>query len=195
MNNDLNNEFQMKQFLSFVIKFIVFFILFYYGTKTVIALSATEGHYNQYVANHLDYVSLIKRSLIWGTRLLLSFFHIDTYQVDPFVVRIKDGVGVRIAHGCVGYGVDSFWLAYVLANSWKVKMKAKLIVIGLFVLWLINVLRISLLLVTMQHNKSMPLGLDHHTWFNIISYGLILLFLFLSENRIVRSDEASSSMK
>jgi len=195
MNKEMKNEFQMKQFLSFVFKFIFLFLLFYYGTKAVIALSATEGHYNQFVADHLDYVSMIKRSLIWGTRLLLSFFHIDTYQVDPFIVRIKDGVGVRIAHGCVGYGVDSFWLAYVLANSWKVKMKAKLIVIGLFVLWLINVLRISLLLVTIQHNKSMPLGLDHHTWFNIISYGLILLFLFLSENRIVRRDETISSMK
>ncbi len=195
MNSDVKNEFQMKQFLSFVFKFLLFFFLFYYGTEAVIALSAKEGQYSKFVADYLDYVSMIKRSLIWGTRLLLSFFDIDTYQLDPFIVRIKDGVGVRIAHGCVGYGVYSFWLAYVLANSWTVKLKVKLVIIGLFILWLINVFRISLLLQTMQHNQSMPLGLDHHTWFNIISYGLILLFLFLSENRIVQRDKSESSMK
>jgi exosortase/archaeosortase family protein len=193
MNTDLKHEFQMKQFLSFVFKFILFFFLFYYGTKGVIALSATEGHYSKFVADYLDYVSMIKRSLIWGTRLLLSFFNIETYQVDPFIVRIKDGVGVRIAHGCVGYGVYSFWLAYVLANSWKVKTKLKFIVVGLFLLWLINVIRITLLLVTMQNNKSMPFGLDHHTWFNIVSYVAIFAMIYGFERNTVKGEKKSNN--
>jgi exosortase/archaeosortase family protein len=193
MNNDLKNEFQMKQFLIFVIKFILFFLFFYYGTKGVIALSATEGHYSKFVADYLDYVTLIKRSLIWGTRLLLSFFHIETYQVDPFIVRIKNGVGVRIAHGCVGYGVYSFWLAYILANSFKAKIKMKFIVIGLFLLWLINVLRISLLLVTMQNNNQMPLGLDHHTWFNIVSYVAIFAMIYGFERKSVNQEKKSNN--
>jgi exosortase/archaeosortase family protein len=193
MNNDLKNEFQMKQFLIFVIKFILFFLFFYYGTKGVIALSATEGHYSKFVADYLDYVTLIKRSLIWGTRLLLSFFHIETYQVDPFVVRIKNGVGVRIAHGCVGYGVYSFWLAYILANSFKAKIKMKFIVIGLFLLWLINVLRISLLLVTMQNNNQMPLGLDHHTWFTIVSYVAIFAMIYGFERKSVNQEKKSNN--
>ena len=189
MNNDLKNEFQMKQFLIFGIKFILFFLLFYYGTKAVIALSATEGHYSRFVANNLDYVSLIKRSLIWGTRVLLSIFQIDTYQLDPFIVRIKDGVGVRIAHGCVGYGVYSFWLAYVLSNSLKLKIKVKFIVIGLFLLWVINILRISLLLVTLQNNKRMPFGLDHHTWFNIVSYLAIFAMIYGFERKSVNHEK------
>jgi len=193
MNNDLKNEFQMKQFLIFVIKFILFFLFFYYGTKGVIALSATEGHYSKFVADYLDYVTLIKRSLIWGTRLLLSFFHIETYQVDPFIVRIKNGVGVRIAHGCVGYGVYSFWLAYILANSFKAKIKMKFIVIGLFLRWLINVLRISLLLVTMQNNNQMPLGLDHHTWFNIVSYVPIFAMIYGFERKSVNQEKKSNN--
>jgi exosortase/archaeosortase family protein len=193
MNNDLKSEFQMKQFLIFIIKFILFFLFFYYGTKGVIALSATEGHYSKFVADYLDYVSLLKRSLIWGTRLLLSFFHIETYQVDPFVVRIKYGVGVRIAHGCVGYGVYSFWLAYILANSFKAKIKMKFIVIGLFLLWLINVLRISLLLVTMQNNNQMPLGLDHHTWFNIVSYVAIFAMIYGFERKSVNQEKKSNN--
>jgi len=193
MNNDLKSEFQMKQFLIFIIKFILFFLFFYYGTKGVIALSATEGHYSKFVADYLDYVSLLKRSLILGTRLLLSFFHIETYQVDPFVVRIKNGVGVRIAHGCVGYGVYSFWLAYVLSNSLKVNVKVKFIVFGLFFLWLINVLRISLLLVTMQNNKQMPLGLDHHTWFNIVSYVAIFAMIYGFERKSVNQEKKSNN--
>jgi exosortase/archaeosortase family protein len=192
MNNDLKNEFQIKQFLIFVIKFILFFLFFYYGTKGVIALSATEGHYSKFVADYLDYVTLIKRSLIWGTRLLLSFFHIETYQVDPFIVRIKNGVGVRIAYGCVGYGVYSFWLAYVLSNTLKINVKVKFIVFGLFLLWLINVLRISLLLVTMQNNKTMPFGLDHHTWFNIVSYVAIFAMIYGFERKSVNQEKKSN---
>ena len=114
---------------------------------------------------------------------MLSVFKIETYQLDPFIVRIKNGVGVRIAHGCVGYGVYSFWFAYVLANRYEIKRKIILIIFGLFVLWFINVIRISLLLIAMQNKWPMPLGWDHHTWFTIFSYGAILIFLFLSEKK------------
>ena len=88
-----------RQFIFFVIKFIGYFLLFYYGTEAVISFSSPGGYYIKFVADYLDYVSFIKNSLIGGSKFILSLFGINTYQVDPFIVRIENGLGVRIAHG------------------------------------------------------------------------------------------------
>lgn len=40
-------------------------------------------------------------------------------------------------------------------------------------LWLINVLRISLLLIAFDKHWSIPFNMDHHTLFNIVAYILI----------------------
>ena len=40
---------------------------------------------------------------------------------DKFHLFMKDGTGVNIVFSCVGYGVMSFWGAFVIANKgqWK----------------------------------------------------------------------------
>lgn len=90
-------------------------------------------------------------------------------------MRITGGRGIIIAMDCVGYGVYSFWIAFVAANSGSFTRKLKWIFFGVLVLWLINDIRITLFLVAINKGWPMPLGLDHHTWFNIFAY----LFIFL----------------
>lgn len=80
---------------------------------------------------------------------------------------------------CVGYGVYSFWIAFVAANSGKPLKKALWIVSGVVALWLINVIRITLFLVAINKGWPMPLGINHHTWFNIVAYLLIFLLMWL----------------
>jgi exosortase/archaeosortase family protein len=79
---------------------------------------------------------------------------------------------------CVGYGVYSFWIAFVAANQGTIYKKMRWIIVGIFLLWLINVLRITLLLVAVNNGWPMPLGIDHHTWFNIAAYLLIFIMIF-----------------
>ena len=74
---------------------------------------------------------------------------------------------------CVGYGVYSFWIAFVAANTGTFLKKTIWIVAGLIGLWFINVIRITLFLTSINKGWPMPLGLDHHTWFNIFAYLLI----------------------
>lgn len=160
-----------KSFLLFVAKFLLLFALFYLGTLAIIGLAAPGGWYSPWVERYLDYVSWIKQSLLWGSGKLLGWLGYPTVIRPDYVLRIEiDKPGVKIAMDCVGYGVYSFWAAYILANSGKLMQKLIWIAGGIVMLWGINVGRISLLLLSNYHNRPMPLGIDHHTWFNFVAY-------------------------
>ena len=164
----------------------------------IIGFAAPGGHYSSFVARYLDYVSWIKASLIEATRFILSLFNIPTHTEPGFVVRVTRGRGVLIARDCVGYGVYSFWIAFVAANAGKFRKKFVWITGGLLLLWFINVVRISLLLVAINRGWPMPLGIDHHTWFNIAAYGVIFILIWLYDktfrNKILKYEEKSSNL-
>ncbi len=167
-----------RQFLLFVIKFLLLFTLLYYGTIASIGLSAPGGYYSPFVEKYLDYVSWLKQSLISGIGWALSIFGIRTSTEQGFVIRIVNKRGVIIAMDCVGYGVYSFWIAYIAASMGAILKKIAWIIGGLLLLWLINVLRISLFLIVINKNQSMPMGIDHHTWFTIFAYILIFIMIY-----------------
>lgn len=168
-----------KKLWIYLLKFIAVFCLCYFGTLAIIGLASPVGYYSPFTAKYLDYVSKIKISLMSATGFILSLFSIRTHTEPGFLIRINGGQGVIIAMSCVGYGVYSFWIAFVTANNGKFGKKILWIVSGLLALWFINVIRISLFLVAINKGWPMPLGIDHHTWFTIASYLLIFLLIFL----------------
>ena len=174
-----------KKFLWFVAKFLGLFVLFYYGTIAIIGLAAPGGSYSPFVAKYLDYVSWIKHSLIAGTAWLVGLFGYSTVKEPGFLIRITGGRGVFIAMSCVGYGVYSFWAAFVLSNNGTAFKKTAWVIGGLLLLWIINVGRISMFLVAINKNKTMPLGIDHHDWFTMIAYAFIfgMIYLYDKTNR------------
>lgn len=144
----------------------------------IIGLAAPVGYYSPFVEKYLDYVSWIKISLIKATGFILSCFHIPTQAEPGFLIRFTGGRGVIIARDCVGFGVYSFWMAFVAANRGNFWKKMKWIFLGILGLWFINVLRITLFLTSINKGWPMPLGIDHHTWFNIFAYLLIFFMIW-----------------
>lgn len=170
----------MKFPAKYILKFLGIFCVLYFATQVVIAMAAPEGkYYSQLVANYFDYVSALKVSLMRGSAFILSLFGIATHEAPGFMLRMNGGRGVIIAYSCVGYGVYSFWAAFVIANRGRFLKKLWWVVAGLFCLWLINVIRISLFLTAINKGWPMPLGIDHHTWFNIVAYIFIFMMIFL----------------
>ncbi len=174
-----NSLFSDKKFWLYLVKFAGVFCICYFGTLAVIGIAAPGGFHSSFVEKHLDYVSWIKLSLIHSTGFILSLFHIQAQTEPGFIIRFTGGHGVIIAMDCVGYGVYSFWIAFVVANKGKVFKKAAWILFGLLALWFINVVRITLYLTSLNRGWPMPLGIDHHTWFNIFAYLLIFFLIFL----------------
>ena len=130
-----------------------------------------------------------------ATGFILSLFNIQTHTEPGFLIRINGGRGVIIAMDCVGYGVYSFWIAFVAANN-GTSLKKAWIISGLLILWFINVIRITLFLVAINKGWPMPLGIDHHTWFTIAAYGMIFILIWLydrsSQNKILKKTKKSS---
>jgi exosortase/archaeosortase family protein len=84
--------------------------------------------------------------------------------------------------------VYSFWIAFVAANKGKLSKKILWIVCGVLALWLINVIRITLFLTSINKGWPMPLGIDHHTWFNIFAYLLIFVMIWMYDRSFRRID-------
>jgi len=79
---------------------------------------------------------------------------------------------------CIGYGVMSFWAAFIIANKSSWLEKIIWVLGGWLAICCINVFRISLLIISQDKHWPMPLGFDHHTWFNIFAYILIFVLIY-----------------
>ena len=165
-------------FIVYVIKFAIIFCILYFGTLAWIGLAAPGGYHSAFIEKYLDYVSWIKHSLINATAFILSLFGLPTIKEPGFLLKFPGGRGVIIAMDCVGYGVYSFWIAFVAANTGSITRKLIWMILGVFSLWLINVIRITLFLTSINKGWPMPLGIDHHTWFNIFAYLLIFIMIW-----------------
>ena len=125
-------------------------------------------------------------SLLFGTKTVLKVAGIDTYYVGEYTLRKVNGRGIKLVYGCIGYGVMSFWIAFIAASATKKIKKISWIIGGLLLIWVINITRIALLLVATNDNWKMPMGWDHHTWFNITAYIAIFIMMYFFDKSLNR---------
>jgi exosortase/archaeosortase family protein len=160
------------------LKFGGLFCLFYFGTLLVIGLSSKENLYSPFVDRYLDFITPLRSSILRSADYLLQSFHYPTSWIDEFTVGITGGQSVRMVYSCVGYGVLSFWAAFVLANDGSILKKVLWLLAGWSLLWVLNVLRIYFLLLALNQNRSTLFGMDHHTLYNIVAYLFIFLMIY-----------------
>lgn len=169
---------QNKQLLSYLLKFGAGFTLLYFGTLGIIGLSTPQNQYSPFVANYLDFISPLRASLINSSKFVLSIFGYNAIVKDDFTLAMSSGESIRMVYSCIGYGIMSFWMAFIFANNGSLQKKSGWMIGGLLVLWLLNVARICLLLIAIKNQWQIPLGLDHHTLFNIVTYGAIFGMIY-----------------
>jgi exosortase/archaeosortase family protein len=167
-----------KSLLIYLLKFITAFAICYLGTLAIIGLSVNSGkNYSPFIHNYLDYVTLLRNSIISGCNSLLALFGYKTYAPNGYILRMEGGGGVAIVYSCLGYGVMSFWIAFIIANKGGWIKKLTWVLSGLLMIWIINVTRISLVLLGAHQHWQFPV-FNHHTWFNIVSYTLVCILIY-----------------
>lgn len=171
-----------KAYLIFLAKLFGFFVLFYYGTIFWIGLATPGGSYVPFISNYLDYIHAWRVALMKGGSLVTALYGYDVVWESNYTLRVLGGKEVIIAYDCVGYGVVSFWTAFVLAYP-NATSRWLWILLGFIAILLINSARIGLYLVARNKGWEMPLGIDQHTWFNIIAYGFILWMMYLFDKK------------
>lgn len=167
-----------KAILIYLLKFATVFCICYFGSLAMIGLCGPGKYYNAFADHYLDYISILRASILHAAKLATGFFGFDTYFVNEYILRIVNGSGIKMVYSCLGIGVMSFWTAFVIANKAQITNKLMWLFGGLLMLWLINVLRITFLLIA--GNKHWPIPFfDHHTWFNLLAYTLIFFLMWV----------------
>lgn len=177
-------KFSPNPFYKFLFFFLSLFTLIYFGFQFISGLAVEGGNYSPFVAKYFNIASWVRQALIFCTKQLVALLGINSYVENEYVLRAEGGAGIKLIYGCLGIGVYSFWIAYTVASTYNFLKKISWLFVGLFILWTVNVLRISLVLISLKNNWVFPLGLDHHTWFNIVAYIFIFLLIFLFEKNI-----------
>jgi exosortase/archaeosortase family protein len=83
---------------------------------------------------------------------------------------------ITLIYSCLGLGVMSFFVAFVIAYPKNLKSKLIFLVTGLICIQALNILRFVLLALFWDKKSSMIL--DHHTIFNIAIYIIIAISLY-----------------
>jgi hypothetical protein len=180
-----------RHFLKFVSMFLILFVVLNYGTFYFIGLTVPGGYYSYFLDRYADYPEGLLKSLLWGSQHMLSLFGFKTHVQRGDLLYLDNGRGIQLAYDCLGYGVLSFWAAYVLANSVSAVKKIGWLLGGSFILWVINVSRISLFLVAVNKKWQMPFGIGQHDWFNIVSYFFIFLLIWFFERKLSHQSKAT----
>lgn len=169
-----------KKALLFVASLFIFYLIFSQGNLFMNSvMSPGARYYNASIAEHFDYIQGLKTALIvpavWIIKLF-GFYAIHN-EMDVLVV---DGPHLRVNYSCLGLGVMSFLVAFIIAFPSKLKAKIKLLIFGIVLIYVLNVLRIAALGILLGYFKSQRENFTyHHEIFNILVYLIILLVLYL----------------
>jgi exosortase/archaeosortase family protein len=170
---------KLPPYLQFLIRFLTLYAILYYGTYAFIGASTKGGIYISWL-KYIDYVSFYRKMLLASSAIIVEWFGYYTYLRSPFVLSINGNGGVQLIYWCLGIGVISFWISYILANS-KDSLKKRFFWLfgGTIVITLLNIIRIAFLLIATQAKTATILSINHHDLYTGILYVIILLMVYL----------------
>lgn len=108
----------------------------------------------------------------------LSLFNYPTYFIDKYTLMLNNSNGINDGVYLYRIWFNEFLggIYYCNKSSWLKKIIW--VLGGWLAIWCINVFRISFLIISTDKHWPMPLGFDHHTWFNILAYILIFVLIY-----------------
>lgn len=189
--NAIVSFFDTAYITRFLIRLLGFYLLFRLTNWLCIALITPEGYYSEFLDKYLDYVSAIKVSILKTGRLCAQWLDVVSHPLGDSILQVQNGGQVRMAWPCCGLEIMSFWAAFVLADTISLRKKAYWIIGGLAAIWIINCLRIAILVIGKQKDWHVLLNLNQHDMFNIVAYLLVLglMFLYYKRNKLVFGKE------
>ena len=164
--------------LGYLLKFLFVFLGLYYFHILFLGLTTPDGKfYSSFLENNLNYIAALRSSILHVSHFLLSFFHFNSYVEGTQIIR-SSNAAVEVWLPCLGLGISSFWVAFVVAHKIAIKSKILWSVAGVALIWFINCWRIALLLIALDKEWYYGSFIDHHTAFNVVAYIVIGLMVF-----------------
>jgi len=160
----------------FLTLFLSLFVIFYYFNLFVIGVCTPGGFYIAFADQYLNYIELLQNVLLRCTVAILNSLGYHTFTMDNWLQVTGKG-GFILAYACLGYGVMSFFAAFVIAYPKPIKSKYIFLPAGLIFIQMLNITRFVLL--ALYWRGSLLRGIiDHHDLFNLILYAILILVIY-----------------
>lgn len=167
-----------KEAALFVTRFLLCFTALYLLFPLYRGLTGQGGSvYSEFLDTQLNLIKGFSYFLTSSAKLILEEFHYAVMQNDYHTLRIEHSRGVIVNPSCLGWGVMSFWIAFVFANAGTWEHKLWWMLRGLTAIILLNITRIVLITLANHQDWQFITSLDHHQTFNILSYSCIFLLM------------------
>jgi exosortase/archaeosortase family protein len=162
--------------VKFSITFVVLFLALYYFNIGFFSITSPQSsNYKSFVADHFDYIRVLRHILLQSTSFVLRLAGFATVT-NEYELLIAGRGGIRLVYSCLGLGLMSFFTAFVLAYPKALKEKVVFLITGLFVIQLLNIFRMAT--VALFWGKAAQHIIDHHVIFNGIIYVIIGIGLY-----------------
>lgn len=163
--------------LRFILLFLGLFLLLYFFNIFFFGITTPAGdHYNAFLAEHLDYISGLRHFLLGSTAKILNWFGYSSITDDTDILIAGHG-RLKLIYSCLGLGIMSFLISFVIAYPTKLKAKLMFLIPALLIFQALNILRFVVLAIFWNKNEDTQI-VDHHTIFNIIIYIIIAICLY-----------------
>lgn len=170
--------FKRNSLLKFTLSFLSLFSALYLFNLFFIAVTGPGGVYLSWLDQNLNYIAGL-RSLLLGTcAAILKLFGYSVHT-SQYSLHVAGYSGIKLVYSCLGYGIMSFFIAFIFTWPKVINWKQKLVfaIAGLFLIQFLNVVRFILL--SLFWNKRFLNGMiDHHDIYNIFIYAVILSLLY-----------------
>ncbi|MEX8548204.1 MAG: exosortase Y [Mucilaginibacter sp.] len=161
-----------KPALEFAFRLVLLFVFFYGFNLFYNGLMAPGGNYNQYLAQHFNYIQALRNFLLQSSSTGLSWLGYST-KTNNFELMAIGHNKINLAYDCLGLGVMSFLTAFAISFPAKLKSKLTLLLGCVIGFQLLNILRFMLLALYWKSG-----AINHHTVFNLLIYMLIMVTLY-----------------
>jgi len=191
MDNLINKEKIEKgnrKAIKFIVMLFLVYIIFSQGNLLMNSVMSTGGsHYDKYLAEHFNYIQGLKNALIKPSVWIIKAFGFYAIHNETDVL-IVNGPLLRINYSCLGLGVMSFLAAFVLSFPTGWKETIKMLIFGIFIIYLLNVFRIAGLGLLFGFFQSQRYYFDyHHEIFNVLVYIVVFVMLYNWAKKNTRS--------
>lgn len=181
-----------KAFLIYATKLLLIYFVLDYGTTFFIGITSPGGYYISWLDKYFNYVNGLRNIILYGAKAIMQVLNYDVYMPNVYTLRVKGGSAVHMVYSCLGYGLISFWIAFVLATAEiKRSMKLKWLLLGTSIIVLSNMVRVAILLLAVHKKWAKPVNLEHHTFYNYVVYAIIIGFMLLFLRRVNKEQQAS----
>lgn len=171
----------IQKYFSFAyfFKLIGLTIFLNYFSVAFNGIVSPEGTlYSSFLDHHLNYIQWLRQSIMYVSNAIAHIFGTGSYISGAQMMNIGKGIEVEIWLPCLGLGIISFWMAFIITNTGSWQKKLVWCITGTFCISFINCWRIGLLLVSIDRNWPQLSTFDHHDLFNMAAYVLIGLLMY-----------------